>query len=958
MRSIKIILAMGIMVVFAVCLAFAAPPENHTGIDFEDQSGITSIDNTTYIDANRILMFVTNHGNIGRDLTDYFGYDYGTFYPYVSTDLIQNGTNISSPLYTAGIWMGGRVNGEIRIALSEYSSEFVPGPMLGGTYQTDRPEFRVYKLYHDSLAASPNNDYVEYMNYAVAQGSPLDSLGQPVVHGDQTTWTVYNDADPHQHVNNSGETDPLGIEVRQSVWASFENGDDESVIPEKFAITQLGGTDFSVAAFGTSTDVPDNNDYMVIASYDPVTGPNWNLTNLTTGIVELSDQIEPSILTSDGIYVRVDIKRQLKWEYISASPSNLSPVAVSEDPSYTGGRWFTGGDHGGDAFFGGVFLGPNFRLGTNVAEADITPIEIRFRPMNSYTDLNGDGTYTIGEPFEVDNPLLTQNAFMYRMLEGASYEGFYPVPFTAWDISDTLNPRQVNVVVRDRDENLAWDLNVRHDAAEVDLTNLPNYGDLRLNYVWIQITDYDSTGTYYGDGSGSTIDFWNFEYGGEVVDAMWTFWFDDAGNGGMLAEESIFKVSPEEISRVDTFLFTSTIPEVTLVGPDASALYIEYKLYNKANNVIEDFYVSFWSDPDLGGMRDDLVGCDTLQDIFFCYNAVETDQHYAIPPAIGFKVLKGPLVPSPGDTAYFAGNLVPGFRNLGMTSFNKYINGTDPDDYVETFNYMQGLGKLGSPLPNGTKFAVPGDPATGTGDLDIAPSDRRMMASFGPVNFNPGDSQYVLIKMAVGQGYNRLQSITAMKDILNHIPTDDPVDPHQFMSMLLPDTQYVLFVNAIEPILNTLIIGRTGEDIEDIDVSSLRINDGLEPVSTEYLDSFDGFGGRVLRIIFNGSEFVAGYGPAWDIRQESFTLSGSFSDGSPLNESIAFVLRGHRSGDANADGHINIADVIHIINYIFRAGEAPDPIQLGDANIDDRVNIGDAIFLVNYIFKDGPPPGK
>jgi hypothetical protein len=41
-----------------------------------------------------------------------------------------------------------------------------------------------------------------------------------------------------------------------------------------------------------------------------------------------------------------------------------------------------------------------------------------------------------------------------------------------------------------------------------------------------------------------------------------------------------------------------------------------------------------------------------------------------------------------------------------------------------------------------------------------------MMGSCGPFTFNPGDSQYVLIRMAVGQGGNNLQSITVLENLL------------------------------------------------------------------------------------------------------------------------------------------------------------------------------------------------
>jgi hypothetical protein len=61
-------------------------------------------------------------------------------------------------------------------------------------------------------------------------------------------------------------------------------------------------------------------------------------------------------------------------------------------------------------------------------------------------------------------------------------------------------------------------------------------------------------------------------------------------------------------------------------------------------------------------------------------------------------------------------------------------------------------------------------------------------------------------------------------------------------------------------------------------------------------------------------------------------------------------------GDANGDARINIGDAVYLINYIFKGGPAPDPLEAGDANCDYAVNIGDPVYLINYIFKGGPEP--
>jgi WD40 repeat protein len=61
-------------------------------------------------------------------------------------------------------------------------------------------------------------------------------------------------------------------------------------------------------------------------------------------------------------------------------------------------------------------------------------------------------------------------------------------------------------------------------------------------------------------------------------------------------------------------------------------------------------------------------------------------------------------------------------------------------------------------------------------------------------------------------------------------------------------------------------------------------------------------------------------------------------------------------GDANGDGTINVADVVYLINYVFKGGPEPFPMDMGDANCDFNINVADAVYLINYIFKGGPPP--
>jgi hypothetical protein len=61
-------------------------------------------------------------------------------------------------------------------------------------------------------------------------------------------------------------------------------------------------------------------------------------------------------------------------------------------------------------------------------------------------------------------------------------------------------------------------------------------------------------------------------------------------------------------------------------------------------------------------------------------------------------------------------------------------------------------------------------------------------------------------------------------------------------------------------------------------------------------------------------------------------------------------------GDADGNGTVNLADATFLIQYVFRQGAAPEPIEAGDATCDGMVNVSDIVHLLQYIFKDGPAP--
>lgn len=86
----------------------------------------------------------------------------------------------------------------------------------------------------------------------------------------------------------------------------------------------------------------------------------------------------------------------------------------------------------------------------------------------------------------------------------------------------------------------------------------------------------------------------------------------------------------------------------------------------------------------------------------------------------------------------------------------------------------------------------------------------------------------------------------------------------------------------------------------------------------------------------------------WTPMQEPITGAGL---------DLAFLVtssQGILCGDANNDRVVDLADAVHLLNFLFRSGPAPllNPC-VADADNDKEVSIGDVVYLLNYLFRNG-----
>jgi hypothetical protein len=157
---------------------------------------------------------------------------------------------------------------------------------------------------------------------------------------------------------------------------------------------------------------------------------------------------------------------------------------------------------------------------------------------------------------------------------------------------------------------------------------------------------------------------------------------------------------------------------------------------------------------------------------------------------VGYVLLYGPAISSPGNTATFKGRNLPDHKNLQLNTFRGI--GDDSiwnmpliapvHSMLESQYVARGLQADGNPIINPiinqvTTFPFSGDPVTGEGWIyDLLTSGGAGFVFFtGPFTLAPNDTQWTMIAVVPGLGTDRLNSITQMRikaEILRSLPYD------------------------------------------------------------------------------------------------------------------------------------------------------------------------------------------
>ncbi|MEW5922465.1 MAG: right-handed parallel beta-helix repeat-containing protein [Candidatus Zixiibacteriota bacterium] len=959
-----------VLAAFIILLALSSsslPPSDAT-ISLPD--GTRSIDNTTFIDANSILMFVTNHGNFGRDLSGFFGYDYGTFFPFTDTALISSGAETTSPLYASGLWIGGKVSGEIRVVVAEYDDEYVPGPMSDGTSAPDEPAFRVYKLYKDSLEDNPNSDY---LSWPEDQGAPVDNEGKPIMFGDQMLWSVYNDADPTAHQNDAGMTGPLGLEVKHTTFAFDRDNDIDNIIFFRLCIINKGANTIDSCYFSlwADPDVGGAGDDFVGCDSLLSLGYAYNADDYDSQYGDTPPAVGYDFLQGPMMYTGNSTDTAGMWGQDFPRYKNLKMISFNK---YING---TDPDNRDEVY--------NYMRGLN---RDGTPYMYNGLPNNFVH--SGDPVAGTGD--------IDSNPTDRRMMLSCG-----PLTFAPGDSTEII----AAIIIGSGSDNLnavTVIRNLERFAQMIYENNFVIPGDRVLEvpneYPNIQAainasSDGDTVlvhdGTYLGNGNR------DLDFGGRLIVLM-------SENGPDVTK---LAVQGTEADRHRAFSFTN--------GEDTTAVVKGFRMEGGTYNIggavlIENSSPKFEDcifynnnnipvgDIAYGGAMALSHSSSIIRDCLFANNRSAAGA--SIYASYGEPVIETCIfrdnTAQPVTVSAHAAGIYLSWCNAAMNKCLFYNNSSpkgtaltidESSPHVEYCTFTRNGGSAEGSVIECVGGAHGSSPVIS--NCIIAFNDQCRAFFCGDVDCVPIITCTDIYGNTLG---NWVDCIAEHENINGNIYIDPLFcsiasrDFHLARNSLcapnnnfcgdligaldvgcggrgtevIPTLMYAYWAFSMETFYIDIYLYEVGADysIYDVDTGAVMINGTMHPPSFEYIPETDSTQ-EALKMTLNRADFIVSYFPIWDNAILKYTISLSYTKDMlwPTQINGWTYIRGHISGDFNDDGSINLLDVIYLIRFLYHGGPMPVPEAMAaDVDGSQAVNIRDVSYLVNYLFRGGPAP--
>ena len=169
-----------------------------------------------------------------------------------------------------------------------------------------------------------------------------------------------------------------------------------------------------------------------------------------------------------------------------------------------------------------------------------------------------------------------------------------------------------------------------------------------------------------------------------------------------------------------------------------------------------------------------------------------------------------------------------------------------------------------------------------------------------------------------------------------------------------------------EEIIYTVTLENHGNVPLDIIITTEEIDNEHPSFDGWLYVDLNGFGGTLSEVVPNNTHdiyVIVNHGGVVDVPYVPTTLNGRVIfdyDGRAGQTAIeiehlipepAWIC-----GDFDGNEGINILDIVYLINYIYKGGPEPIPLEAAEVDGQPGMNILDIVYLINYIYKGGPDP--
>ncbi|MDF1544855.1 MAG: Ig-like domain-containing protein [bacterium] len=174
--------------------------------------------------------------------------------------------------------------------------------------------------------------------------------------------------------------------------------------------------------------------------------------------------------------------------------------------------------------------------------------------------------------------------------------------------------------------------------------------------------------------------------------------------------------------------------------------------------------------------------------------------------------------------------------------------------------------------------------------------------------------------------------------VIVEINVTDAGNQAPIISTVLPDT-----IDVVVGVLSQVVI-----DVAEPDLEAITMTANLATTSLGF--TWSGSPGTASGTLSCNA----------DISEAGLLLSAEIiaSDPGGLADTVSTLFRVFSTlrGDVDLDSRYTMNDIVYLINYLFKGGPAPSPLDAGDVNKDGLVNVADISYLVNFLYNAGPPP--